>query len=140
MGPRESNGLVRYLSHGWSISKSKSGFGKLSFSPIYCTILFFHAVMHAWADQGTACYYLCGYVVKWWNQKSTWSVGKKCTNTPILCPVVGCNTVVWKYALQAHWCDKHSAVVGGVPSNFLIGALERRYMKGLEAGVNTVVV
>ena len=42
--------------------------------------------------------------------------------------------------MQAHWCDKHSAVVGGIPSNFLIGALERRYMKGLEAGVNTVDV
>ena len=41
---------------------------------------------------------------------------------------------------------KHTDVInteqwsGGFPSKFLIGALERQYMKGLEAGVNIVDV
>ena len=43
---------------------------------------------------------------------STTKDGKKCTNTPMRCTAEGCDAVIWKYNMCAHWRSAH----GGKPA------------------------
>ena len=57
---------------------------------------------------------------------STTKDGKKCTNTPMRCTAEGCDAVIWKYNMCAHWRSAH----GGKPAPAALrtGPLEGKYM------------
>lgn len=52
---------------------------------------------------------------------------KSCSNVPVQCSE--CPTVLWKYAVKAHWSEKHAGVA--LPAELLIGDAEKKAIKAM---------